>query len=94
MRAPRLQADAAVVRAHGVGELAAAGHDEQPVARARLPDLRAQRPQRVVAGVTGEPAADLDDGQHEARSAAAARPASAAAGAASRSAALHGISTT
>ena len=64
------------------------------MARARRPDLRAQRPQRIVAGVTGEPAADLDDRQHAARTRAAARPASAAAGAASRSAALHGISTT
>ena len=35
------------------------------MARARLGDRRAQRPQRVVAGLAREPAADLDDGQHE-----------------------------
>ena len=94
MRGLRPQAEAAVVLADRVRELRAAGHDEQRMARARLRDRGAQRPQRAVAGLAREPAADLDDGQHDARRRAAASSASAAAGAASRSAALHGISST
>ena len=77
-----------------VRERRAAGHDEQRVARAQLRDLGAQRPQRAVAGLAREPAADLDDGQHAARRRVAASSASAAAGAASSSAALQGSSST
>ena len=69
VRGLRPQTEAAVVLADRVRELRAAGHDEQRMARAQLRDRRAQRAQRAGAGLTPEPAADLDDGQHDACSA-------------------------
>ena len=91
----RAQAEAAVV--------ARARRPRTPRRRARRAADGARPPPPIAAhsarsapspAVAREPAADLDDGQHEARRRAAASSASAAAGAASRSAALHGISTT
>ena len=70
------------------------GTTSSAVPRAGLADRPAQRPQRLVARLAREPAADLHDGGHAARRRAAMSSASAAAGAASRSSSVHGSSAT
>ena len=67
MRGLVAQREAPVAVADRVGERAAARYDEQPVAPTELADRPAQVEQRVVAGLAGEPAADLHDRQHRAR---------------------------
>ena len=70
MRGLRPQAEAAVVLADRVRELRAAGHDEQRMARARPRAIAVHSARSAPSPASrAEPAADLDDGQHDARSA-------------------------